>query len=42
VNNLTILVGEELAARRDRQTPAYADQPLPRAVTRVAPLPQLA
>ena len=42
VNNLTVLVGQELAAGRDRQTEAYADRPLPRAVTRVAPSPQLA
>lgn len=42
VNNLTVLVGQELAAERDRQTAAYADRPLPRAVTRVAPVPQLA
>jgi hypothetical protein len=41
-NNLTVLVGQELAVQRDRQTAAYADQPLPRAVTRVASSPQLA
>jgi hypothetical protein len=42
VNNLTVLVGEELAARRDRQAEAYAARPLPRVATRVAPVPQLA
>ena len=42
VNHLTVLVGEELSARRDRRTAAYADQPLPRTTTRVAPVPQLA
>lgn len=42
VNNLTVLVGEELATERDRQAAAYAARPLPRAVTRVAPVPQLA
>jgi len=42
VNNLTVLVGEELARQRDRQTVAYADQPLPRTATRVEPIPQLA
>jgi hypothetical protein len=42
VNNLTVLVGEELARQRDHQTAAYADQLLPRTVTYVEPLPQLA
>lgn len=42
VNNLTVLVGEELARERDGQTAAYADQPLPRAVRREEPVPQLA
>lgn len=42
VNNLTVMVGEELARKRDRQTAAYADQPLPRTATRVEPIPQLA
>jgi hypothetical protein len=42
VNNLTVLVGQELADRRDQQTAAYAARPLPRAATRVAPVPQLA
>jgi len=42
VNNLTVLVGEELARQRDGQTVAYADQPLPRTATRVEPIPQLA
>jgi hypothetical protein len=42
VNNLTVLIGQELADRRDRQTAAYTNQPLPRAATRVAPQAQLA
>lgn len=42
VNNLTVVVGEELARQRDWQTAAYADQPLPRTVARVEPIPQLA
>lgn len=42
INNLTVLVGEELAGQRDRQTAAYADQPLPRTATRVEPSPRLA
>ncbi len=42
VNNLTVLVGQELARQRDRQTVAYADQPLPRTATRVEPVPPLA
>jgi hypothetical protein len=42
VNNLTVMVGEELARDRDRQTAAYIDQPLPRTATRVEPIPQLA
>jgi len=42
VNNLTVLVGQELSARRDRQTAAYAARPLPRVVTQVASVSQLA
>lgn len=42
VNHLTVLVGQELATERDRQTEAYATQSLPRVVTRVASSPQLA
>lgn len=42
INNLTVLVGEELARERDRQTAAYADRPLPRTATLVEPIPQLA
>lgn len=42
VNNLTVLVGEELARERDRQTAVYADQPLPRIARRREPIPQLA
>jgi hypothetical protein len=42
VNNLTVMVGEELARQRDGQTAAYAAQPLPRTATRVEPIPQLA
>jgi hypothetical protein len=42
VNNLTVVVGRELSAQRDRQAAAYAARPLPRVVTRVEPVPQLA
>lgn len=42
VNNLTVMVGDELARNRDRHSAAYADQPLPRTATRVDPTPQLA
>ena len=42
INNLTVLVGEELAAQRDQLAAAYRDQPLPRQPTRVAPTPPLA
>lgn len=42
VNNLTVMVGEELARQRDAQTTAYADRPLPRLPARVEPIPQLA
>ena len=42
INNLTAMVGEELAQGRDRQAAAYADQPLPRRQARVEPIPQLA
>lgn len=42
VDNLTVLVGEELATERDQQTTAYFDQPLPRQPTRVEPSPPLA
>jgi hypothetical protein len=42
VDNLTVLVGEELATERDWQTEAYLDQPLPREPTRVEPVPPLA
>lgn len=42
VNNLTVMVGEELATERGRQAAACADRPLPRIATRVEPSPHLA
>lgn len=42
VDNLTVLVGEELAAQCQEQTAAYLDQPLPREPRCVEPTPQLA
>lgn len=42
VDNLTVLVGEELAAKRDEQAAAYLHRPLPRQPTRVEPSPPLA
>jgi hypothetical protein len=42
VNKLSDAIGSELAAARDRQTQAYADQPLPRKPAPVEPSPQLA
>ena len=42
LRNLTAKVGEELKAKRDERTEAYASQSLPRKATLVAPTPQLA